>query len=182
MFEEYAGQKVLVLFFRQPFGQFHLRGVAKECLVSPPTAKTQLAKLVREGLVERTRKANLVLFKANTENVRFRLLKTAYSLERLEKSGFLRYLKLQLQPLSLVLFGSTAKGEDSPESDIDLLIISKSKKELNLAEFEKKLNREIEYSIYNPVEWSKKALADKPFYQRILIEGIALVGELPVVE
>lgn len=181
MFEEYAGQKVLVLFFKQPFAQFHLRGVAKECLVSPPTAKTQLAKLVRGGLVEKTKKANLVLFKANAESVRFKLLKAAYSLEGIEKSGLLPYLELQLQPLSLVLFGSTANGADGPESDTDLLVISKNKKELDMADFEKKLGRKIECFIYTPVEWGKKALADKPFYQRILIEGIALLGELPVV-
>ena len=182
MFEEYAGQKVLALFFEQPFVQFHLRGVAKECAVSPPTARTQLGKFAREGLVERTKRANLVLFKANTESVRFKLLKVAYFLQKFEKSGVLPCIQSQLQPLSIVLFGSTARGEDSLQSDVDLLVISKSKKCLDLGAFEKKLKREINYHVYGPVEWGKKAAADKPFYQRILIEGIALFGELPVVE
>jgi len=182
VFEEYAGQKILILFFEEPFKEFHLRGVAKECNVSAPTAKTQLDKFAKEKFVEKKKKANLVLFKANTNNNRFRLLKTAYSLEKIEKSGLIGKLESELKPLSIVLFGSTARGEDDSGSDLDLLIISKNKKELDLSKFEKKLKREINYSVYSPSEWSKKAGQDKPFYQRILIEGIPLRGELPVVE
>lgn len=181
MFEEYAGQRVLSLFFRHPFMQFHLRGVAKECLVSPPTARTQLVKFVKAGLVERSMRANLVLFKANAGSVRFRLLKVADFLEWFEKSGLLDFLQSKLHPLSIVLFGSVARGEDSAESDIDLLVISKNKRELDLIKFERKLKKEINCFMYTPIDWSKKAVADKSFYQRILIEGIPLHGELPVV-
>ncbi|MFH1588512.1 MAG: nucleotidyltransferase domain-containing protein [Candidatus Diapherotrites archaeon] len=182
MFEEYAGQKILELFFENPFKEFHLRGVAKECDVAPMTAKNQLDKFMKEGFVEKNKKANLVLFKANAGNKRFQLLKISFSLEKIEKSRLLEKLESEFSPLSIVLFGSTARGEDSNESDLDLLIISKNKKDLDLSRFEKKLKREINYSIYNSVEWSKKAKEDKPFYQRILIEGISLIGELPVVE
>ena len=181
MFEEYAGQKILELFFEKPFDEFHLRGVAKESNVSAPTAKTQLDKFVKEEFIEKKKKANLVLFKANTNNNRFRLLKTAYSLERIEKSKLIEKLESEFNPLSIVLFGSAARGEDDSESDLDLLIISKNKKELDLSKFEKKLKREINYSVYSSSEWNKKAGRDKPFYQRILIEGIPLRGELPVV-
>ncbi|MBN2126914.1 MAG: nucleotidyltransferase domain-containing protein [Candidatus Diapherotrites archaeon] len=181
MFEEYAGQKILELFFENPFKEFHLRGVAKESNFSAPTAKTQLDKFVKEGFIEKKNKANLVLFKAITKSKRFQLLKTAFSLEKIEKSKLLDELN-KLNPSSIVLFGSTARGEDSDESDLDLLIISKNKKALDLTKFEKKLKREINYSVYSLSEWSEKSSSDKPFYQRILIEGIALKGELPVVE
>ena len=182
MFEEYAGQKVLEVFFEEPFKEFHLRGVAKESNVSAPTAKTQLDKFVKEGFIEKKKKANLVLFKANANNNRFRLLKTAYALDKIEKSKLLEKLESEFSPLSVVLFGSTARGEDGNGSDLDLLVISKNKKELDLSKFEKKLKREINYSVYSSSEWNKKAGQDRPFYQRILIEGIPLRGELPVVE
>jgi predicted nucleotidyltransferase len=182
MFEEYAGQKVLNLFFGEPYKEYHLRGVAKECKVSPMTAKTQLDKMIKEKLVEKSRKANLSLFRANTKNRVFQLLKTTHSLEKINKNRLIEWLEKELKPSSIVLFGSTARGEDSKESDIDLLIISKNKKQLELANFEKKFKREINYTIYNLSEWKQKAVEDKPFYQRILVEGIPLKGELPVVQ
>ena len=41
------------------------------------------------------------------------------------------------------MYGSYLSGEDVEKSDIDLLIISKSKKTLKIEKFEKKLNRKI---------------------------------------
>ena len=182
MFEEYAGQRVLELFFAEPFREFHLREAARKANVSAPTAKIQLDRFCGAGLIEKHKKANLSLFKANTKSKRFQLLKTAHFLGKLEKSGLIEEIKKKISPQALVLFGSTARGEDSKESDIDLLAITKKKQAIEIGRFEKKLGREINFICYSPVEWRKKVLEDKPFYQRILIEGIVLAGELPVVE
>ncbi len=182
LFEEYAGQRVLELFFDEPFREFHLREAARKANVSAPTAKIQLDKFAKKGIIEKSSKANLSLFKANTKSKRFQLLKTAYFLEKMEKSGLVEEIKKRLRPQAIVLFGSTARGEDSRESDIDLLVISKNKQDIEQYAFEKKLGREINMTVFFPGEWRKKASEDKPFYQRILIEGIVLEGELPVVE
>lgn len=182
MFEEYAGQKILELFFEEPFRQFHLRETARKTNVSAPTAKIQLDKFVRGCLIEKSSKANLSLFKANTKSKRFQLLKTAYSLEKIEKSGLAEEIKKRLNPKAVVLFGSAARGEDSKESDMDLLIITKNKQNVELDRFGKKISREINCTLFSPTEWKKKAVENRPFYQRILIEGIVLDGELPVVE
>ncbi len=182
MFEEYAGQRVLELFFTEPFREFHLREAARKANVSAPTAKIQLDKFVKANLIEKHKKANLSLFRANTKSKRFQLLKTAYFLEKLEKSGLVEEMKKKIGPQALVLFGSTARGEDSKESDIDLLAITKKKHVIEISRFEKKIGREINFVCYSTAEWRKKAVEDKPFYQRILIEGIVLGGELPVIE
>lgn len=182
MFEEYAGQKVLKLFFEEPFREFHLRETARKAGVSAPTAKIQLDKFAMEGLVEKKSKANLSLFKANIKSKRFQLLKAAFSLEKIEKSGLIKEIKKTLKPKSLVLFGSTARGEDDKKSDLDLLAITKNKENIMLDKFEKKTGKEINLTIYSLNEWAKKTEEDKPFYQRILIEGIVLDGELPVMK
>ena len=181
MFEEYAGQKVLNLFFREPYREFHLREAARESKVSPMTAKKQLDRFADEGIVEKSKKANLVLFMANTKNKRFQLMKAADSIEKIGESGLLKALTAELNPVSIVLFGSTARGQDSKDSDIDLLVISKKKQEIDFEAYERKLKRKINLIIYDSPEWKKKATDDKPFYLRILLDGIALHGELPVV-
>lgn len=182
MFEEYAGQRILEFFFERPFGQFHLREAARMAHVSAPTAKTQLDKFVKAGLIEKSNKANLSLFRANAKSRRFRFLKIAFSLEKIEKSGLVEEMLEKQSPRALVLFGSAARGEDSGESDLDLLIVAKNRQNIDWGRFEKKVGRSINCIQYTPVEWEKKAGEDKPFYQRVLIEGIVLAGELPVVE
>ncbi len=64
------------------------------------------------------------------------------------------------------IYGSFASGEVDAHSDIDLMIIG----ELDLAAFsmtvsqlEKDLNRPINYTLFTPVEWSKKISTQDPF-------------------
>lgn len=80
----------------------------------------------------------------------------------------------------LPFVGATARGEDDMKSDLDLPIISK-KKNIDLSRFEAKLKREINYIIYTPAQWNEKAKKDKPFYDRIIVDGIVLFGEFPVI-
>jgi predicted nucleotidyltransferase len=80
------------------------------------------------------------------------------------------------------LYGSCARGEDDPQSDIDFLIISRRKEKVELGVSEKHLKRKITMLVYEPREWEEKAKKDKAFYERILIDGILLQGSLPVVK
>jgi len=43
------------------------------------------------------------------------------------------------------------------------------------------LQREVQVLRYTPEDWDSKAREDKPFYERVIIDGIALSGSLPVV-
>ena len=59
---------------------------------------------------------------------------------------FTRFLTANLKGElpEIILFGSIARGDFHKDSDIDLYIETSSKKEVNLAEFEKKLSRKIQ--------------------------------------
>ena len=75
------------------------------------------------------KKLNHLLFKANVENKKFKQLKLNYNLNLLYNSGLIDYLIKELNyPEAIILFGSFAKAENNSASDIDLLIISSSKK------------------------------------------------------
>ena len=176
---EYPGFRILAVFIHDPYREFHLREVAEIADVSPSTAKRFLDFYEANGFLIRGRKANLALFKADVENNSFRLIKTAFFLFRARPlSGFLA----EAYPgSSVVLYGSCARGEDGPESDVDILIVGRRAEKMDLMRYEGTLGKRINAIVFEPSEWEKKAEEDKAFYERVLVDGIVLHGTLPVV-
>lgn len=176
----YPGMRVLLVFFDDPYRDFHLREIAKLAQVSSSTAKRFLDFYSEKGLLQKQRKANLVLFKANVENATFRHVKIGYFLLKLRP--LVDYLRSVYSDSSIILYGSCARGEDDPNSDIDFLILSRKKEKADLQRFEKQFERKITVLVYAPHEWEEKAVKDRSFYERILTDGIPLQGSLPVVK
>jgi len=179
---DYPGLRVLNLFFLNPYEEYHLRQAAAKAKVSPSTAKRFLDEYTTLGLTTETQKANLHIYKANLEEPGFRLWKTAMFV--LKAKPHLEQLIHQYPDSSLIIFGSVATGTDAPESDLDLLLITRQTQRPTgklLDEISRKIGRTIQLLKYTPAEWEKKAREDKPFYERIIIDGIPIAGQLPVV-
>jgi len=176
----YPGLRVLLLFFNEPYRDFHLREIAKLAKVSSSTAKRFLDFYNEKGFLEKQRKANLLLFKADLENPAFKHMKASYFL--MKSRSLADYLREVYPDSSIVLYGSCARGEDDLQSDIDLLVISRKKEKAELGRFEQHFERKITLLVYEPHEWEEKAKKDRAFYERILIDGIPLQGNLPVVK
>ncbi len=175
---QYAGLRVLSLFFDEPYRDFYLREVAKLANVSPSTAKGFLDFYEAKDFIVKSRRANLVLFKANAENAGFRSLKLGAFLLRIEP--LIVFLKKEYSDSTIVLYGSCARGEDDSRSDIDLLVIGRKIRHVDLYSYEKQLGRKITLLTHSPKEWEEKAKIDKAFYERILVDGVVLQGNLPV--
>lgn len=179
---DYPGLKVLDLFFEDPYREIYLREVSTLARVSPSTAKRFLDEYTGLRLLSRTEKANLLLFKGNLDEPSFRLWKTSRLLLRSEPH--MRYLEEQYPDSSLILFGSCANGTDATGSDLDLLLITRQSREPParlLNDISRQTGRTVQLLKYTPEEWDRKAKEDKPFYERVIIDGIAISGNLPVV-
>jgi len=181
MFEKYATAGILRIFLEEPYKEYHLREIARKTAKSTSVAKSALDGLEGEGLLVKTRNANLRVFKASMGNIVFRHMKVVHSLRKIMGSGLIAFLEQELKAQSITLYGGVARGEDDPGSDIDLLVISRSKRKSDASAYEKGLKREISVIAYTPQEWAKKAVEDKPFYERVIADGIALYGEKPIV-
>ena len=136
--------KRLELFFKDNYKKVHVRKYAKLLGISPPTSSTLLKQMHKEGLLNKTREYNLILYSANRESKLFIQLCRAYWLLKLNKCGLLDYLDKKLISQTTILFGSFSKAEINKNSDIDLAIFSVSTTELSLSTFEKKLGRKIQ--------------------------------------
>mgnify|MGYP001565452088 FL=1 len=172
--------KFAEFFLANPYKEIYLRELARTLKISPFATKKYADILVKEGLILEEKRANLRYLKANVANLFYKHLKISCNIRQLLKSGLVEFLKSNLANVtSIILFGSLAKGEDSKESDIDILIIGKQKP-LSLNKFENKLNKETTLHFFSWSEWNDKAKEDHPFYYEIITHGVPLYGELPL--
>lgn len=166
-------QKVMEFFFKNPTRKFSIRDIAKEVGLTPPTVANIIRKLEKLNYLKKTKiKPSLQVY-ANLESEDFKDMKRVYNLFSLiEIKNFL--VHEFNHPQAIVVYGSYAKGEDIEKSDVDILIISKVKKKVNVDEYEKKLKRSIHILVFD--DWK-----DLPKELRInVINGIRLYGVMNV--
>ena len=174
--------KILELFVKEPEREFHVREVARLVEKSPTTASFYLEKFEEEGILKSERKLNHLVYKANAENKAFKQLKLNYNLEILNKSGLIEFLENEFNhPEAIGLFGSFAKAENIPISDIDLFVISSSDKQPVLKKYEKNLGHKIQLFVFSRNDIEKMKQKNKELLNNIL-NGIILYGYLEVLK
>jgi predicted nucleotidyltransferase len=85
------------------------------------------------------------------------------------------------KPEKVILFGSAARGDNTPESDIDLLIIKKDTPYYGadrIRELSRLIERRVpvDFVIYRPDEFEQRLRMGDPFLKAILKEGKVLHG------
>ncbi|HAF44304.1 MAG TPA: DNA polymerase subunit beta [Gallionellaceae bacterium] len=117
-------QRVLSLLLLQPEQRFHVRELARRTETAPGTLHRELAKLAVAGLLVREQQGNQVLYRANRACPVFEELAGLFR----KTSGAVSVLQQALQGLSpqirfALLFGSLARGTETPGSDVDVMIV-----------------------------------------------------------
>jgi len=172
--------QVLDFFMKEPGKEFHVRQLSKLLKKSPTTISKYLKNLEKKDILKSEKKFNHLLFRANVESKKFKKLKLNYNLELLESSGLIDYLVKEFNhPEAIVLFGSFAKAENISKSDIDLLIVSPLKKEIELNKFEKRLRNKIQLFIHSKKEIERIKEKNKELLNS-WINGIVIYGHWEV--
>jgi predicted nucleotidyltransferase len=130
----------LAPFFEDCYRQISVREYAKLTKVSPPTASTTLKRYEKEGLLLLEKKGIYYYFRANRTDL---FVDFARIYWKLKLRPFVSYILPQAKYGTIVLFGSTSKGENTFESDLDVYV-DVPKKEINISVYEGKLRRRIE--------------------------------------
>jgi len=181
MIRKYALFKAVSMLIQYP-KESSVRFLAKKSDIGVATAKRCLDYLLEKDIVKRRIVGKSHLYSLNLENILARHVKILFSLNQIKESGLTEELLKNYPSItSIVLYGSAARGEDDPFSDIDILLISHKKVKISPLQAEKKLNREMTFLSYTLSEWRRKAKEDKPFYDRVILDGICLYGEKPVI-
>ncbi len=139
--------KLLEVFFDDPLPKgigYQLREISRKIDLAPKSVKLYLEELEKEDLI--TKKEHRIhkspVYYGNRDSDYFKLLKKINLLKRIKECGLLEYIEDKCMPNTIILFGSSSKGEDIKESDIDLFLQCNSQ-EVNLKKYEKELNRKI---------------------------------------
>jgi predicted nucleotidyltransferase len=181
MLEKYATIKAIQKVASQPNRAFSVRGLAAAAAISPGASRIALEYMKKKGIVSLTTIGRSHQFKANLESPLCRQWKILFNLDLLEDSKIVSALRQRIpSTVSILLFGSFAKGTNDEKSDIDILVVSQKPANIDLG-FASKAFREANISIMPMRDWKKKAAVDKVFYENVVFDSIMLFGERPVV-
>jgi predicted nucleotidyltransferase len=169
----------LSIFFEEPEREFHLREIARIIKKNPVTVKKILKKFIIEKVLNLKKERGFHLYSSNTENQAYKEIKRQYNRDKLINSGLVDFLKKEFNLPTVILFGSYEKGEDNRNSDIDICIITETKKQVSIEEYEKIVNRKIQLHIFRNDEFKKLRLKNKRLFNNI-INGYKIYGLLEI--
>jgi len=106
------------------------------------------------------------LYTLNKESVILKQFKILGNIIKIQELSNL----IKKHNIKIYLYGSVARGEDSKESDVDLLIIGNIKRQdiiNDVNNLSKRINKEITLQIFSELEWVNLGKKDRAFYERV---------------
>ena len=162
-------QKALNFLIQNPGRQFTANEVQKGIKISKAGINVALRKLVKEKLVFREKRAKIFLYRVDHSNPVIKQLKV------LQTIMILQPLVIKIKGCSekALLFGSCARGENLPDSDIDLFIMTNAKEEVKSILEKFFLKKKLQPIIRSPLQFSEMETKELVFFDEI-VRGITL--------
>lgn len=173
LFGSYRRQ-ALGLLLLNPESEFHVRDLSRATGTSAGTMHKELARLAAAGILRRRSRGNQALYGADTTCPIFEELRSILR----KTSGLADSMRDALAPLekkisAAFIYGSFARGEEGPGSDVDLMVVG----DASFADVvdavhsaQTAIGREINPVAYSRGEFRAKAHEAGSFVQRILSE------------
>lgn len=164
-----AKTKIINFLLDRPGEKFYLSQIARKTGVSDSTVHQILEKTKNEGVVQKEKLGNLSLYSVHYADPVVKQMKILHTTE------LLKPLINRLQEFSqkIVLYGSSARGEDTQESDIDLFVLTNESEEARKIVANHTFGRKVQAVMKNFTEWVELKEKDKFFYEEIQ-KGITL--------
>lgn len=161
-------------FLEAPNTEYNVREIGRILEINPATISKRLKELKDEGYIQYRKERMLDLYKADLDSDKYRDLKVYYTIRQLKDTGLIKAInRFYLKP-TIILFGSSSKGMDTENSDVDILIITENKKQLPETKiFEQRLKRKIQLFIHKNINEIK----NEHLINNIL-NGITLQGNI----
>ena len=181
LFQKINIMKTLAFFFENPYSEAYLRELARKIDMDPATALRCIKILEEEKLITRRKEQHADYFKANL-TPEFKALKIAYTLSKINDAGIVEKIKSETDGVSSILiYGSCARGEDSNESDVDVLVIA-IKSKARAIDLSKLIGKEVNLQVHSISEWKKISKENRAFYLEVISNSIAIEGKKPVID
>jgi predicted nucleotidyltransferase len=165
-------QAILAATFGEPRRWWYMRELARHLRRTPSSLQRELASLVRGGILSQKREGKHVYFQAATDSPIFEELHRLI----LKTVGLADVVREQLKPLAgriqwAFIYGSVARSDEHPASDVDLMIIGKVGLALlssPLRKAERRLNRAVNPATYTPDEFAQRVKSNDHFISTVM--------------
>ncbi len=162
-------QKVIEYLIQKPGKEFLSKEIQIATKMSKAGANFALNDLVKANLVNRQQKGKTYLYTINDENPvvkQLKILRTIMNLMPLIK-------KLKQKSSKIILYGSSSRGEDTEDSDIDLFIVTNLIEDIEKIMQRNKHYKKVQPIIRKPLKYIEMEKTDPTFYLEIE-KGIVL--------
>lgn len=132
---------VVSVFFKEPTEVHFIKEVSRKINLAPTSVRNHIIELKKTGFIVEKKALPFSGLVANRESREFIFYKRLYNIHSLKE--VIDLIRQEHYPALMLLFGSYSRGEDIETSDIDILILTKNKKSIDLKRFEKELGRKI---------------------------------------
>jgi predicted nucleotidyltransferase len=165
-------QEILRLLFKRSGDSLNQRQIANALNVTPPAVLKSLPFLEKMDYItiKKDKETKRLSIELNKRNHKVMQLKRVDNLKQIYESGLSDYLEKEFAGATIILFGSYSRGDDLINSDIDIAIIGRKEKKINLEDYEKRLERKINVNYYDSFEKIHTNLKEN------LANGIVLSG------
>jgi predicted nucleotidyltransferase len=163
--------RILATLYGSPDECFFIRQLARRVEVSVGSVQRELLTLAEAGLIIRSQTGNQVFYQANRRHPVYTELHALL----VKTAGIFHLLSEALAPLAeriefALIYGSFARGEETAESDVDLMVVGKiTLDELleHLVSVERTLQRPVNPTVYSSREVRTKLKAGNHFLKAI---------------
>ncbi len=169
-------QEILRLLFIKAGIALNQRQISKILEVTQPAVMKALPELGKKDLIKlhQDKESKRWSIELNRDNHKVMQLKRTDNIKLIYETGLADFLEKEFAGATIILFGSYSRGEDIINSDIDIAIIGRKEKRVDLTEFEKLLERRININLYESFGKIHKHLKENLFSGIMLVGGIKL--------
>lgn len=180
-------QKLLGAVFLSPEKWWYLSELASHLGTSPSSLQRELDSLTESGVLERKQDGRRIYYKVKADSPVFNALRELFS----KTVGLVPTLQSEMAKLRnrirwAAIYGSVARGEEAPESDIDLVLVgdlATSDLLPTLRRMERQFGREVNLTRYSEKEFRDKMRSGDHFLKSVTKgKVVTLMGSLDDLE
>ncbi len=167
-------QEILRLLFTKTGISLNQRQIANFLNVSPPAIIKAIPNLEKEDLIKikKDKETKRWAIELNRDNPKIMQLKRVDNLRTIYETGLVDFLEKEFAGATIILFGSYSRGDDVINSDVDIAIIGRKDKLIDITKYEKELEKEINLNFYDSFKNIHKSLKEN------LCNGVLLIGAI----
>ncbi len=164
-------EKIILFLGNYPEKNFFSKEIAEKLSISLGGTHNALKYLAKEKIVEQEQKGNMKFYCVNEENPLVRQSKITAVIKELS----VLIEKIKDDCISIILFGSSSRGEQTINSDIDLFVLTHDPEIIKSKIAKNKGKSKINPIIKTPNQWSELEIKESEFYNEVK-QGIKLFG------